>query len=102
MSDEIGDDDDLPDYARREDNPLDVAGFEELASRQYGWTVLWDGELAGLVAGDMGYEDSGVNLGVLVAHALAKTSGHPSAARQREIDAALSVLVELCRKAVKE
>lgn len=81
------------DYARKEDHPLDREAILAFAKRAYGWTVMWDGELAGLVAGDMGYGESGVNLGLLVSHAIGESSNSP---RCDEITRALEHLVGLC------
>lgn len=35
---------------------IERVSFAEIYSKAYGWTVTDDGYLAGLVAGDMGYE----------------------------------------------
>lgn len=84
------------DYAREEDNPLNRESFLAIASQAYGWTTAWDGELHGLVAGDMGYEGTGVNLGVLVAHAMAETGhGDPKCIA---LEDKLSELISMCRE----
>ena len=78
---------------------FDTERFLELARASYGWSVDRDGEVAGLVAGDMGYDGSGIPLGTLVADALKATAGTPQC---REILTKLTELVDLCGAAFDE
>ena len=78
---------------------FDHAAFEEFAVQAYGWTVTYSGELAGLTSGDMGYDDAGINLGVLVADAIGHVAGtHLS----NQISDKLFELVSLCREALQQ
>jgi len=52
------------------DEPINLSGLIELFDTAYGWTIDVYGEIHGLVAGDMGFEGSGVFLKDLVEDAL--------------------------------
>ena len=77
---------------------FDHVAFEAFAARAYGWTVTRDGNLAGLTAGDMGYEDAGMTLGILVANAISAVSGTPLCDQLAD---KLTELVSLCREALR-
>lgn len=51
------------------DDPIEIHGLTELMKTAYGWTLDVYGEIHGLVAGDMGYEGSGVFLNDIVSEA---------------------------------
>lgn len=70
----------------------------KIYEKAYGWEMSDDGELHGLVAGDMGFDDTGVTLMALYGRA------HDAAdcATAARLSRALSALVDLCAATVKD
>ena len=78
--------------------PVDVERFLALAARAYGWTMYNNGEVAGLVSGDMGYDGCATKWGDLLSYAAGKASLHVLA----EMEGKLAELAELCETALKQ
>ena len=76
--------------------PVDVAEFRALATKAYGWSVFTNCEVAGLIAGDMGYESCGTKWGDLISHAM----GEAEREVQNKIHEKLAELAELCMQAI--
>lgn len=84
---------------------IPIAALRDLAKRQYHWAVGIDGELAGLVAGDMGYDFAGVFLANLIFEA--QVEAHEIGLSTRDwthdtaINQALGTLIEACATAIE-
>ncbi len=77
------------------DATIDIEAFRPFAEEAYGWTIGNDGLVWGLVAGDMGYDETPAQLGALV------VQGMLAAGRDNDpIQDKLNELVELCVRAL--
>jgi len=88
------------------ETPVDFALFDEIAATQYEWQVAEDGKIWGLVAGDQGYDDTGICLVDLVFRALCRAddagwdslrAGTPDWSFHAAIQDALGALIQVCR-----
>lgn len=87
------------DYAQPRSNPdkhQPITQFNEVAARSYGWTISYGGELNGLIAGDMGYEGTGISLHTLLETALEVEADMPRG--YNKVTEALGQLVAACRE----
>ena len=86
--------------------PLDLTTLDEVATIQYEWQITDDGEIAGLVAGDMGYDFTGVTLQALVGAALYAVADEGRETKQwplhTELQETLSALLKTARKVIGE
>jgi hypothetical protein len=89
---------------RAKAEPLDLTAFDEVAEHQYEWQIANDGEIAGLVAGDQGYDFTGVTLQELVGAALYAVADEGWETQQwplhNELQEALAALVKTSRKVI--
>lgn len=86
---EVSEDEDRPDAN------IDLDEYLDLARRSYGWTIGNDGTVCGLVAGDMGYDFSSVQLGALVAVTFGLCRDHQES---EEFQRASEALMTLCAR----
>ena len=77
---------------------IDIPAYLGLVAQAYGWTITNEGCVAGLVAGDMGYEDVGTQFGALVAVTFAHLPRGESYEFQKQVEALMTRCADVISK----